>query len=247
MWRWVHSSPSHIPSSILFIMSMFPGGSDGKASVYNVRDLGLIPVLGRFPREGNGNPLQYSCLENPMDRGAGCRLLSMGSQRVGHDWATSLHFTMASVLLRPGEWHLLSFYLITVGYLLNLAFCLHKVNPRPVFIFASFLCTHQYCIFCELCNRIPQPLKYRQVRQCYFSLEPSPGIRPILLQSGLAPLQTAAQLLPWDFPSPSGFTAKAWDSVTGGKKKEDILQHQRELTFIKGCRREGKSNEAACD
>ena len=137
MWRWVHSSPSHIPSSILFIMSMFPAGSDGKASVYNVRDLGWIPVLGRFPGEGNGNPLQYSCLENPMDRGAWCRLLSMGSQRVGHDWATSLHFTMASVLLRPGEWHLLSFYLVTVCYLLNLAFCLHKVNPRRIFIFAS--------------------------------------------------------------------------------------------------------------
>ena len=45
----------------------FPGGSDGKASVYNVRDLGSIPGLGRFPGEGNGNPLQYSCLENPMD------------------------------------------------------------------------------------------------------------------------------------------------------------------------------------
>ena len=63
----------------------FPGGSDSKASVYNVRDLGLIPGLGRFPGEGNGNPLQYSCLENPMDGGAWCRLLSMGSQRVGHD------------------------------------------------------------------------------------------------------------------------------------------------------------------
>ena len=56
------------------------GGSDGKASVYNVRDLGSIPGLGRFPGEGNGNPLQYSCLENPMDGGAWCRLLSMGSQ-----------------------------------------------------------------------------------------------------------------------------------------------------------------------
>ena len=42
----------------------------GKASVYNAGDLGLIPGLGRSPREGNGNPLQYSCLENPMDRGA---------------------------------------------------------------------------------------------------------------------------------------------------------------------------------
>ena len=69
----------------LFFKTPFPGGSDGKVSVYNVRDLGSIPGLGRFPGEGNGNPLQYSCLENPMDGGAWCRLLSMGSQRVGHD------------------------------------------------------------------------------------------------------------------------------------------------------------------
>ena len=48
----------------------FPGGSDGKASVYNAGDLGSIPGSGRFPGEGNGNPLQYPCLENPMDGGA---------------------------------------------------------------------------------------------------------------------------------------------------------------------------------
>ena len=48
----------------------FPGGSDGKASAYNVGGAGSIPGFGRFSGEGNGNPLQYSCLENPMDRGA---------------------------------------------------------------------------------------------------------------------------------------------------------------------------------
>ena len=45
----------------------FPGGSNGKASAYNAGDLGSIPGSGRSPGEGNGNPLQYSCLENPMD------------------------------------------------------------------------------------------------------------------------------------------------------------------------------------
>ena len=44
-----------------------PGGSEGKASACNAGDLGLIPRLGRSPGDGNGNPLQYSCLENPMD------------------------------------------------------------------------------------------------------------------------------------------------------------------------------------
>ena len=49
---------------------VFLGGSDGKASTYNAGDLGSIPGLGRSPGEGNGKPLQYSCLENPTDRGA---------------------------------------------------------------------------------------------------------------------------------------------------------------------------------
>ena len=45
----------------------FPGGADGKMSAYNVGDLGSIPGSGRYSGEGNGNLLQYSCLENPMD------------------------------------------------------------------------------------------------------------------------------------------------------------------------------------
>ena len=62
----------------------FPGGSDGKVSVYNAGDPGSIPGLGRSPGEGNGNPLQYYCLENPTDRGA-WQATVMGSQRVGHN------------------------------------------------------------------------------------------------------------------------------------------------------------------
>ena len=49
---------------------MLPSGSDGEESAYNAGDLGLIPRLGRSPGEGNGNPVLYSCLENPIDRGA---------------------------------------------------------------------------------------------------------------------------------------------------------------------------------
>ena len=48
----------------------FPGGSDSKESACSAGDAGSIPGSGRSPGEGNGNPLQYSCLENPMDRGA---------------------------------------------------------------------------------------------------------------------------------------------------------------------------------
>ena len=49
---------------------MIPGSSDGKESAFNAGDPGSIPGSGRFPEEGNGNPLQYSCLENSMDGGA---------------------------------------------------------------------------------------------------------------------------------------------------------------------------------
>ena len=69
----------------IFPPSDFLGGSDGKSSVYNARDLGLVPGSGRFPGEGNGNLLQYSRLENPMDGGAWCRPPSIGSQRVRHE------------------------------------------------------------------------------------------------------------------------------------------------------------------
>ena len=51
-------------------ITKFPGGSDGKESACNVGNLGLIPESGRSPGEGNGNPIQYSCVENPTDRGA---------------------------------------------------------------------------------------------------------------------------------------------------------------------------------
>ena len=65
----------------------FPGGSDGKESAYNVGDPGLIPGSGRSPGEGNGSPLQYSRLENPMDRGS-WQATVHGVTRVGHDLAT---------------------------------------------------------------------------------------------------------------------------------------------------------------
>ena len=61
----------------------FSGGSEGKVSACKAGDLGLIPGLGRSPGEGNGNPLQYSCLKIPWTEKPG-RLQSMGLQRVGY-------------------------------------------------------------------------------------------------------------------------------------------------------------------
>ena len=65
----------------------FPGGSHGKESACKVGDLGSVPGLGRSPGEGNGYPLQYSCLENPMDRGIPCAAVHVAAVR--RDQATN--------------------------------------------------------------------------------------------------------------------------------------------------------------
>ena len=59
----------HSADFYFYFVRYFPGGSDSKASAYNVEDPGSIPGSGRSPGGGNGNPLQNSCLENPMDGG----------------------------------------------------------------------------------------------------------------------------------------------------------------------------------
>ena len=69
-WATVHGVAESDTTERLHSLSGFPGGSDGKVSACNAEDPGLIPGSGRYPRAGNGNPLQYSCLENPMERGA---------------------------------------------------------------------------------------------------------------------------------------------------------------------------------
>ena len=79
------SSASSLVYHLLYLKCMgFSGCSVGKETAWNVEDLGSILGLGRCPGERNGNPLEYSCLENPWTEEPG-RLQSMGSQRVGHD------------------------------------------------------------------------------------------------------------------------------------------------------------------
>ena len=80
----------------------FPGGSDGKASSCNAGDLGWIPGLGRSPGEGNGHPLQYSCLENSMDGGAWWATV----HAVTKSWTRLSDFTFFLQLIKvflPGE------------------------------------------------------------------------------------------------------------------------------------------------
>ena len=72
----------------------FPGGSDGKDSACNTGDLGLIPVSGRSPRVGNGNPLQYSCLENSMDKGAWQAIVHGGQKELDATEQLTLTFSL---------------------------------------------------------------------------------------------------------------------------------------------------------
>ena len=72
-----------------FAYIVCPGGSDGEKSASNAGDPGLIIGLGKSPGEGKGNPLQYSCLVDPMDRGAWKATVHGVSKRVGQDWASN--------------------------------------------------------------------------------------------------------------------------------------------------------------
>ena len=90
--RTVQILQNKVQGSFLIVMSLpmgrlgFPGGSNGKSACI-VGDRGSIPGLGGSVGEGNGYPLQYSCLENPRDRGAWWATKSIGPQTVGHCWS----------------------------------------------------------------------------------------------------------------------------------------------------------------
>ena len=77
-----------------YLKSGFPDGAeDLTANVRDVRDVGSIPGLGRSPEEGHGNPLQYSCLENPMDKGGTWKTIVHRLHKVGHNYSNLAHST----------------------------------------------------------------------------------------------------------------------------------------------------------
>ena len=102
----------------------FPGGSNSKESICNVGDLSSIPGLRRSPEEGNGNLLQYSCLENPMGRGL-CQACSPWGCKES-DTSERLHFTLppqlsqGEYLLCPVSWF--SWPIPSTGFFLSLGY-----------------------------------------------------------------------------------------------------------------------------
>ena len=95
----------------------FPGGSDGKASAYNGGGLVSIPGQGRFPGEGNGNPVQYSCLENSMDRGA---------------WQATVHEVAKNWIQLSNFTFFLSFFLSFFTQVLILSKSIYVLNTFPI-------------------------------------------------------------------------------------------------------------------
>ena len=91
---WVYLGP------LYHLYMGFPGGSDGKASALNVGDPGSIPWSGRSPEEENGNPLQYSCLENSMDGGA------WWATKPTHGWRNLVGCKELDMTQQHGTYHL---------------------------------------------------------------------------------------------------------------------------------------------
>ena len=114
---WTLVSPWYY---IQFLFVKNHDGSGGKESACNVGDLASIPGSGRSPGEGNGNPLQYSFLENPMDRGTWRAMTlwtwrSMDSQGVGHDWVTNT-FTFVLYKYILYLWYIKLFYMTLLNW-----------------------------------------------------------------------------------------------------------------------------------
>ena len=93
LFSWLIFCFFFVPFFSFLWFNDFLFGSDGKVSACSVGNLGSIPELGRSPGEGNGNPLQYSCLENSMDGGAWAAV-----HGVAKSWTRLSNFTLASIL-----------------------------------------------------------------------------------------------------------------------------------------------------
>ena len=136
---------------VYMYMAGFPCSSVGKEPACNAGDLGLIPGSGRSPAEGNGNPLQYSCLENPMDRGA-WQATVHGVTRVGHDLVTKQplyiwHFFQFSSHLAHGRLKICSvFYPVLLFFICNSFFFplsfLSAIDTLPFIKLCFSILTH---------------------------------------------------------------------------------------------------------
>ena len=143
---------------ILYIFSLyilgFPGGSDGKSSASNSGDLGSIPGSGRSPGEGNGNPLQDSCLENSMDGGAWWAIV----HGVAKSW--TIYRTLIRYIICTYFSH--SVVVFSISWWCPLR---HKVfnideSSWPIFFF------HHFCAFCVMSKKLLHNPRSRDLLLC---------------------------------------------------------------------------------
>ena len=100
-----------------------PRWLSGKESTCDAGDSGLIPGSERSPGVGNGNPLQYSCLGNPMDRGVWWATSPWGHKSVGRDWETKTTMTLRRILTHPcSSWRVFLTQAPSCGYSSSLTF-----------------------------------------------------------------------------------------------------------------------------
>ena len=125
---------------VFFVRPFFtPGGSEVKASACNAGELGLIPGWERSPGEGNGNPLQYSCLENPMDRGAWWASV----HGVAKSWTRLSDFTFTFIIYMRSIYFVecisTSFLFIAKKYSIEWIYLIYSSIRYSAFIFVPFI------------------------------------------------------------------------------------------------------------
>ena len=138
----------------------FPVGAMVKnppANAGDMRDTGSIPGLGRCPGERNGNPLQYSCLENPIDRGTWWATQSMGSQRVRHDWSDLAVYSIDHVYLSIPVFQFILFPPLPhwCSYICSLPLCLYFWFLSQGCVFFWRLLGNVWPFVCPNFSRLP--------------------------------------------------------------------------------------------
>ena len=157
--------------------SPFPGGASGKEPAWQCRRLKRlcpIPGWGRSPGGGHGNPLQCSCLENPMDRGARWAIQPMWPQRGGHNWSRLAHTPF------PGQagWQRI-LYRFSRSFAISLSFPFPAAssNTHCPSLYQSLLCKPHWAAFAKHLHESTTPYKFA----CYAELSSFPPFFPSFL------------------------------------------------------------------
>ena len=191
--------PSRLVSIILifvivlfYLLKSFPSGSDIKESACNAGDLGSIPGMGRSLGEGNGNPLQCSCLENPMDRGAWRAAVHGVTELDMTEWL-SLSLLLFLLYFLKMLRNTSSIILKNLLYLFSVFFPVLLFNPSGIYFYVFFQVSYSYLFLNFIYLFLPHLILFNKTWQSWDPLlqgqcTPSRGTRN--LQFGVYNSQT---------------------------------------------------------